>query len=583
MSRRTSWPVAAVAALAGACLTACVQVPSDGKVVQFEESVQGAPGENPDNNPPPPQPGMSPAQIVTGFFEAMTATPLQTSAALRYLTLAGRSVWTPQRGVVSYTGLRPPPSGLKTVRVRLRGAERIGAAGQWLGPLRAAASEVSFPMSQENGEWRIASAPDALLVPRTFYDAAFQDASLYFFDPTARILVPEVVHLPQGQQFTTALVAALLLGPRPAEKAGVSRTFLPPGLSVKPVVVRDGSADVTLSGSDPGPLGRRTTRLMLTQLAWTLRQDPTVRTFTLNLAGRQVTDASGSSTFRVDSPDTRYDPSVPNASSQLYALRRGRLVSGQANRLTPVGGPFGTDDLGIGAFAVSLHDGQVAATTASSLLVGPVRSGTQPTQVLTGQGLLRPAWDYANRLWEVQNRGPDGAVVLNVSHGRPHVVPVRGVSGEDVRRFLISRDGSRLIAVVRGARRDHLVVSRLRYDGDGRVVSGTRARPIRWAAGRGTARIRDIGWMSPTTIAVLDQVSRAQAEVRLLDVDGSMSPDEVHAIVVQGRALGLATSPASASLTTPFAVLPGELFDLAQVDTNQQQPVAGLRYITYAG
>ncbi len=62
-----------------------------------------------------------------------------------------------------------------------------------------------------------------------------------------------------------------------------------------------------------------------------------------------------------------------------------------------------------------------------------------------------------------------------------------------------------------------------------------------------------------------------------------MSPDEVHAIVVQGQALGLATSPASASLTTPFAVLPGELFDLAQVDTNQQQPVAGLRHITYAG
>jgi len=437
-------------------------------------------------------------------------------------------------------------------------------------------------MSVENGEWRIASAPDALLVPRTFYDAAFQDASLYFFDPNARILVPEVVHLPQGQQFTTALVAALLLGPRPS-LAGVSRTFVPPGLSVKPVVVRDGSAEVTLSGPDPGPLGRRTTRLMLTQLAWTLRQDPSVRTFTVNVAGRQVTDASGSSTFRVDSPDTRYDPSVPNASSQLYALRRGRLVSGQANRLTPVGGPFGTTDRGIGAFAVSLHDDQVAATTTDSLLVGSVRSGAQPTQVLTGEGLLRPGWDYANRLWEVQNRRPGGAVVLTVSRGRPHVVPVRGVSGEDVRRFLVSRDGSRLVAVVRGPRHDHVVVSRLRYDGNGRAVSGTRARPIRWAAGPGTARIRDIGWMSPTTIAVLDQVSRAQAEVRLLDVDGSMSPDEVHAIVVQGQALGLATSPASASLTTPFAVLPGELFDLAQVDTNQQQPVAGLRFITYAG
>jgi hypothetical protein len=171
---------------------------------------------------------------------------------------------------------------------------------------------------------------------------------------------------------------------------------------------------------------------------------------------------------------------------------------------------------------------------------------------------------------------------MTIERGQPHPVRVPGVSGADVRRFLVSRDGSRLVAVLRGAHRDRITVSRLRYDGNGRVVSGTRARPIRWAAGTST-RVRDIGWLSPTTIAVLDQVSRAQAEVRLFDVDGSMAPDEVHSIIVPGQALGLATSPASANLTTPFAVLPGELFDLAQVDTDAQQPVPGLRHITYAG
>ena len=87
---------------------------------------------------------------------------------------------------------------------------------------------MSFPMRRENGEWRIAAAPNALLVPRGFYDQAFQDASLYFFDPSARILVPEVVHMPQGQQLTTALVQALVLGPQPS-LAGVVRTFIPPG------------------------------------------------------------------------------------------------------------------------------------------------------------------------------------------------------------------------------------------------------------------------------------------------------------------------------------------------------------------
>ena len=195
-----------------------------------------------------------------------------------------------------------------------------------------------------------------------------------------------------------------MLGPQPS-LAGVVRTFIPPGLTVNPVVVSNGVADVTLRGPATGPTTTRSTQLMLTQLAWTLRQDPSVRAFTVNIAGRQVTDASGASTFRVDSVNQRYDPSVPSGSSQLYALRHGRLVSGPPTDLTPVAGPFGTSNQGIGKFAVSLHYSLVAGTTPDALLVGPVRGAAKPTPVLTGPGLLRPAWDFAGRLWEVQNAG----------------------------------------------------------------------------------------------------------------------------------------------------------------------------------
>jgi hypothetical protein len=521
---------------------------------------------------------MSPTEVVDGFLEAMTATPLQTSTAQQFLTATGRALWEPHQSVVAYADLRPPPRGKTTVRVRLRGADRVGAGGQWLGRLGRTASRMSFPMRREDGEWRIAAAPNALLVPRAFYDQAFQDASLYFFDPSARILVPEVVHMPQGQQLTTALVQALVLGPQPS-LAGVVRTFIPPGLTVNPVVVTNGIADVTLRGPAAGPISPRNTQLMLTQLAWTLRQDPSVRAFTVNIAGRQVTDASGSSIVRVDSLSQRYDPSVPRGSSQLYALRRGRLVSGPPDQLTPVAGSFGTTDQGIGKFAVSLHDSLVAGTTPSALLLGPVRGAAKPVPVLTGSGLLRPAWDFAGRLWDVQNAGPGGAVVVYVAHNRSHEVHVPGVTGQDVRRFLVSRDASRLVAVIHGARRDRLVVSRLRYDVNGRHVSGTRARNLRWSAG--STRIRDIGWWtSPTRIAVLDQVSDAQAEVRTLAVDGSTAPVEAPPIVIPGRAFSLVTSPTE---QTPFVVQPGALFNLAQADTNSLQPVAGLHYFSYAG
>ena len=586
MTTRRTAGLAGLAALVAASLTACVQVPTTGPVVQTKEVVQAAPNENPDNNPPPPRAGASATGIVNGFLEAMTATPLQTSTAQRFLTAGGRALWEP-RSVIAYAGLRPPPHGSTSVRLRMRGADRIDAAGRWIGRLGPAASQVTFPMRPEGGEWRIAQAPNALLVPRTFYDQTFQDASLYFFDPSARILVPEVVHVPQGQQFSTSLVQALLLGPQPS-LVGVARTFIPPGLTAGPVVVNNGVAEVVLRGPDPGPLSRRATRLMLTQFAWTLRQDPTVRSFSVSIAGRQLTDAAGLSTFRVGSEETnRYDPAKGSASSQLYALRRGLLVSGPVDNLTPVSGPFGVQDQGIGAFAVNLDDSQVAGTTKDALLMGPVRSTaavTQPVQVLTGPGLLRPAWDFAGRLWEVQNTSRRGAVVLYVAHGRSHEVHVPGVTGEDVGQFLVSRDASRLVAVIHGPTRDRLVVSRLRYDLTGRHVSGTPAHAVRWAVARST-RIRDIGWWtSPTAIAVLDQVTRAQAEVRVLDVDGSTRPAEAPPINVRGQAFSLVTSPVTLPVPqTPFAVQPGALFDLAQVDTNNQLPLRGLRHLTYAG
>ncbi len=582
MTRRTSWAAVPLLLVVAACFTACARVPDTGPVVQSREPAEAPAIDNPYNNPPPPEPGASAAGIVSGFLDAMTATPLQTRVAVKYLTKAAASAWKPQNGgVVSYAGL-VPPYGESVVKVRLRGAERVDAGGEWLGRVGRAASWLTFPMRKENGEWRIAAAPNALLVPQTFYQQTFQDAALYYFDPTGRILVPEVVHVPQGQQLITALVNALLLGPQPS-LSGVVRTYVPPGLTAAPLTVTKGSVNVALSGAVPDPLSRRTTRLMLSQFAWTLRQDPSVQTFSLSIGGRQVTDASGASTFRVENADAdRYDPAYPPASSQLYALRRGLLVSGQASRLTAVSGPFGTAVQGIGPFAVSLGDDQVAATTPSSLLVGPVRSGPALTQVLTGTGLLRPAWDFADRLWDVQNRTRGGAVVLSVNGDRSRAVRVPGVSGEDVRRFLVSRDGSRLVAVLRSPHRDRIVVSRLRYDDSGRVLSGTPARPIQWSGGA-TTRVRDIGWMSPTVIGVLDQASSTQAEVRLLDVDGSLSPDEVHAISVRGQALSLATSPSSATLTPPFAVQPGELFNLAQVDATDQQPVPGLHHVTYAG
>jgi hypothetical protein len=576
--RRTTRACGVLAAVTFAgLLSSCVRVPENGPVVVAKEQALTNPLEGPYSDPRPPQPHSTPGQIVTGFLNAMTAVPLQTQAARQFLTAHGKDDWQPKHGMVVY-GDSSPPRGSSSVSVNLRGAHRIDGRNMWRGAVARAGQRMHFPMKLENGEWRINRAPNALLVPQVWFEQHFATVPIYFFDPSGRILVPEPVHVPSGEQFTTALVRSLVLGPA-RSLAGTTRSYIPTGLTsgLSVAVQNDGVADITLRGPDPGPLSERTTRRILAQFAGTLAQAPGIRSFRVTIAGNRLSDGSGATVFQVGAPD-RYDPTVSLGSALVYALRRGVLVSGQAKALTKLDGPFGTTDQGIESFAVSLDGAQVAATTPDTLIVGPVQGSGAAHTVLDSAGpLLRPSWDFAGRLWDIAAT-PGGAVVDVVTDGKRHRVRVPGVTGHDVRRFLVSRDGSRLVAVLRGHSADRIVVSRLRYATQGQVVGATHAQPVPWQAG-GSTRIRDIGWLSPTSIAVLHLLTHDVSEVRTLSIDGSTPASEAPTIPVAGRVKGLATSPVEAE--TSFAVLPGNLLDLAQVDPAVHY--AHLSQVTYAG
>jgi hypothetical protein len=578
VGRRTARVGGLLAALsAAALLTSCVQLPDAGPVVVAKQEGLTNPVEGPYSDPRPPQAHATPGQIVTGFLNAMTAVPLQTQVARQFLTSSGRDHWQPKRGVVVY-GDSTPPRGSSTVSVNLRGARRIDGRSVWRGAVSRAGRRATFPMKLENGEWRISRAPNALLVPQEWFEQHFSTVPIYFFDPSGRILVPQPVHVPSGDQFATALVRALALGPA-RSLTGTTRSYIPAGLNsgISVAVQNDGLADIVLRGSAPAPLSEHSSRRVAAQFAATLAQVPGIRTFRVTIAGTPVSDATGATVFRVGTP-RRYDPTVSLGSALVYALRRGLLVSGQAKSLTKLDGPFGTSDHGIASFAVSLAGLQVAATTPDNLLVGPVQGHGSATTVLEGAGpLLRPAWDFAGRLWDIEAT-PGGAVVDVIANGKRVRVDVPGVTGQDVKHFLVSRDGSRLVAVIRGANADRIVVSRLRYATQGRVVGATRAQPVPWRAG-GSPRVREIGWLTPTSIAVLHLLTHDVSEVRRLSVDGSTPASEAVTTPVAGRVKGLATSPVENE--TSFAVLPGNLLDLDQVDPAAHY--AHLRDITYAG
>lgn len=519
--------VAAVLALAG-----CVSMPEEGTV----KSVPGlAASDNGDQfryDPPPPEPGESPLEIVNHWLEAMTASPVSTVVAREFLTEPESTAWNPDRGILTYeTASRT--EGIGQVTLKLFGVHRLNGRGEWQARAEPSDLTMDIPLEPVRGQWRISQAPNALIVDEAWFEASFQAANLYFFDPSARSLVPEPVFLPRGSQLPTSLVRGLLRGPLHPE---LERSFLPSGssLDLAVTVTPQGVAQVPLRG-DLSTVPAETLSLMAGQLTWTLRQDPDIRAVELLSDGDPVVLPGGSTQVDV-AVGSAYDPAGLYATGELYGLRSGRavrIVDGVEQSLT---GPFGLRSYGLGDLSVSLDTSYVAgvADHGRDVLLANVfgstggRYATPRTVLSRGVDLLHPAWDSDGRLWMVDRRA-GGAVVSVFRDGTLSAVRVPGVSGERVTDFLVSRDGTRLVAAVAGPGSDRIVVSRI--VGAGRL-HGTRAVPIVSGSG-GVLRVRDIGWRSPTSIYFVNALTGAQSELRSASVDGSpttLDPDAVYSL-----------------------------------------------------
>jgi hypothetical protein len=537
-------PLRAATVLAGLALatTGCVGIPSSGPITEADTGVEPGVELGYYNDPRPPTPGASPTEIVKGFLDAQAAIPLQTNTAEEYLTASEAETWRHSR-IVTYAAASPA-EGSNQVRVELDGANQIDARGSWLGALPPSGQELTFTMTREEGEWRIDDAPDALVVPESWFGQAYRRVSLFYPDLTGSILVPEPVYVPRGDQLTTSLVEALLQGPV-GRATGVERSALPVGADVDLSVVPDsqGVAEVNLTGGSAMPAEPDAT-LLVAQLARTLAQDPGLTGFRVNLDGEPVTLSGGRTTFPMDQGES-LDPVAAQSTSLLFGLRDGRLVLGVPGDMDDATGPFGTADQGVRSVAVNLTGARVAGVSGSgdALLVSDVRDpDASVSEVLSGAtDLLPPSWDHADRVWAV-DRTVAGAAVTVVQDGRLTEVRVPGVTGERVSQVLVSRDGSRLVAVVERRLGDRIVVSRLRYDGRGRPLGGTRARPIAWDD-QPRLSVLDIGWSSATSVAVAHRLGGDLFQVRTLSVDGAPAGVTGLAATVQERPRALVSSP----------------------------------------
>lgn len=550
----------AAAAVVGALLAAgCVAIPSAGPVHVVEPTVDQQVDSASYFSPPGPTSGASKIAIAQGFLIAMQSNPLSTSVAKRFLTARAAAAWRPETATVIYDTF---PLALRrgVVTMTLDGADRLDGRGRWRGTLSAPPQ--ALRMVQERGEWRIDNPPDALVIPDSYFADMFTHGAVYFFDQTARILVPEPVFYPRGRQGASTLVKSLLQGP---PQPGVSRTFLPRGtaLDFSVALTPDGVAEVPVS---PQVLALSSTdlRRVAVQLSWTLRQVSGVERIVLTVDGAPVLIGQGSKEIRSDA-GTDVDPAVFWAAEAMYGLRDGLLVEVvDEQRTRPTAGPLGRGVLPLRAVTVDLAGAVAAGVTHDgvSLVKAPVESAADdlvaPMTLVSGTDLDRPSWDVHGDLWAL-DRTRAGGVVWLVSGEEARALDVPGVSGRDVRRLLVSRDGSRLVAVVEAAGDggrapgSRLVVARIARDLEGTVTRVLPAEEVTVSPQvlPESSRVVDIGFSAPARLAVEAVGADGTVEVAQVAVDGSPPPeDEIVSVVapVRGRLVIAPTQDAGVRL-----------------------------------
>lgn len=570
------------AILAASLLAGCVQMPTSGPVEEVEgtDVTEHAPGISFD--PRPPQAGQATSEIVDGFFEAMTATPVSARVARQFLSREAAAAWVPEQQIITYSELGDVTAGT-SARVPLTDVNLYDARGAWQRTRPGAT--LSIGLVKEDGEWRIDEVPDALVVPESWFDDWYERASLYYFDPTTEVLVPEPVFVPRGEQFASSLVRGLLTTTT-ADLGDVARSYFPPGttpgLSV-PIV--SGVAEVSLSG-DPDAVDELTTERMLAQLVWTLRQEPRIGAVQLSIGGRTIVGPSGSPQVSLQF-GSAYDPNGVPASTDLFALDRGRVVTGRMGELSPTLGPLGQEEapVDLRSIGVNLAGTRVAgvSATGAELVVAPTEAptGEVATVVVGAVDLAAPHWDYRDRIW-VLDRNGGRARVIQVVDGVAGEVSVPGLSGRRLSELIVSRDGSRLVAVVRRDSTDLVVTVRIRHDAAGAVVGFTDPQPLSLPA-EVTARIRDVAWRSPTTVSVLrDIITDDLAQVRTVSVDGA--PGEISTsgtTSLRGRIRTLVSTPVE--LIEVYAVAGRSVFSLTRPEREVPDLAPGLTSLTYVG
>jgi hypothetical protein len=439
--------------------TACVGIPRSG-AVQAGRSV--ATDEDIDITfiPSGPQPGSTPEQVLRGFIAAATGPQNDYAVAREYLAPDLAESWQPDASVLVDTSAdrRFETRVDETARLSVFPAAQVDGDGLYQPNPSDNPVDLDYAFEEIDGQWRISSAPDGIVLDSSTFATVFSAHSLMFFDPTWTYLVPDVRWFATRPSTATEVVQELLDGPSAWLSPGV-RTAFPDGTSLaSETVTVDGDAvRMNFSGGFVGENAIAQSR-MKAQLSASLTGIGTVSQDSIAVEGAIV------------SIDTLSVP-VPRVDARALVLSQegfGYLSGGGVERIAGVSD--GIESLSPSAVSMGVGSAFAAALASGGVYVVPA-DGSAPVNVDARAGLIAPSVDPFGYTWSVPRDDPSALVAFDRDGGSTPVT-TSWPEASSIAAFQVSRDGTRVAALVSSGGVTRVVVAAVTRSEPGGAPTG---------------------------------------------------------------------------------------------------------------
>lgn len=505
--RKLTTLLLAMLALLTLAVSSCASIPASGPVReglgsldQVERGVQF--------NPAGPQPDASQEEIVRGFVIAASSSTNDYEVAREFLAPVYANTWDPSRSVLVDEGTQQVQISQDNIAtVSLRVVANVDDRGTLTLAEPDRTTEVQFELARVQGEWRISSAPDGIILAENLFTTVWAPRPLYYVSTDLRLVAEMRWFLNRSTQ-NTQIVRELLRGPSEQMQQALHTAF-PNGtmLSSESVPNVDGIAVINLT-PELFEADDATMDLLMRQVSLSL--PATVAGFQLSVHGAVV--EAGTVTSAEDT--------VSGEQQFIGVMKEGQFGALAAGTVRPVTGVSERIDE-LSPDAVSLSTDHTAAAVLSDEGVSWVRD-FEVVGIDSRPGLLAPSLDALGYVW-VYDRGQPGVVKVARPDGFETTIAAPWIESREVVAVRVSTGANRIATLVEDEGGSRVLVAGIVRDELGQPVAFTEeATTELWVPGAP----RDLDWIGDTRFVTLSESGLLGSSARVtIGVTGSFSTD----------------------------------------------------------